>query len=42
MQYRHPEDNAGPHRLNVESVYLELGGDADPALVGWNKMDGES
>lgn len=42
LQYRHPEDNAGPHRLNVESAYLELGGDADPALVGWNKMDGES
>ncbi len=41
MSYRHPEDNAGPHRLNVESVYLELGGKADSTQVGWNRLDAE-
>lgn len=33
-----PEENAGPHRLNVESAYIELGGDADPARVGWAQL----
>ncbi|MBN1486824.1 MAG: MBL fold metallo-hydrolase [Anaerolineae bacterium] len=33
----HPEDNAGGHRLNVETVYLELGGEATPGHMGWNK-----
>lgn len=42
MHYRRPEDNVGPHRLNVESVYLELGGPADSTKVGWNKLDLES
>lgn len=37
MSFHHPEENAGPHRLNVESVYLELGGAADPAQVGWHR-----
>jgi glyoxylase-like metal-dependent hydrolase (beta-lactamase superfamily II) len=35
MIYRHPDDNQVSHRLNVESVYLELGGEADPTKVGW-------
>lgn len=35
MAFRNPEANAGPHRLNVESVYIELGGAADPDKVGW-------
>ncbi len=35
MTYRYPELNRGSHRLNVESVYLELGGEADPGRVGW-------
>lgn len=35
MAFRHPEQNAGPHKLNVESVYIELGGAADPDVVGW-------
>ncbi len=35
IRYRHPADNAEPHRLNVESVYVELGGEADPTQVGW-------
>ncbi len=33
---RYPEVDFD-HQLNVESVYLELGGRADPARVGWNK-----
>jgi glyoxylase-like metal-dependent hydrolase (beta-lactamase superfamily II) len=37
MVYRYPEENRGAHRLNVESIYLELGGEADPAAVGWNQ-----
>lgn len=36
MTFRHRAANEGPHRLNVESVYAELGGPADPARVGWN------
>ncbi len=35
MRFRHPDDNAGPHRLNVESVYAELGGDTEGNAVGW-------
>ena len=37
LPYRHPADNAGPHRWNVESAYLELGGPADPGRVGWSQ-----
>jgi glyoxylase-like metal-dependent hydrolase (beta-lactamase superfamily II) len=42
MRYRCPEENVGPHRLNVESVYVELGGAADPAEVGWGQLLGET
>lgn len=35
MRFREPEENAGPHRLNVESAYIELGGSADPQQIGW-------
>jgi glyoxylase-like metal-dependent hydrolase (beta-lactamase superfamily II) len=35
MTFKHPEANARPHKLNVESVYIELGGAADPDSVGW-------
>lgn len=37
MPFRRPEENAGSHRLNVESAYLEMGGKADPRKVGWNQ-----
>ena len=37
MTFRHPAENRGPHRLNVESAYLELGGEADPTEVGWKQ-----
>jgi hydroxyacylglutathione hydrolase len=36
MAYRNQEENALPHRRNVESVYAELGGEADPTQVGWS------
>ena len=42
MRYRYPDENAGPHRLNVETVYLELGGEADPTQVGWGKLASET
>lgn len=37
--FQHPslEENAEAHRLNIESVYLELGGKADPTKVGWQQ-----
>lgn len=37
LTFRHPEQNAAPHRANVEQAYLELGGSADPTQVGWAK-----
>lgn len=37
MHFRHPEENAGAHRLNVESAYFEMGGAADPRAVGWGR-----
>jgi glyoxylase-like metal-dependent hydrolase (beta-lactamase superfamily II) len=37
MQYRRCEENEGPHRLNVENVYIELGGEADATEVGWGQ-----
>jgi glyoxylase-like metal-dependent hydrolase (beta-lactamase superfamily II) len=37
MPYRRPDENAQPHRLNVESAYLALGGKADARRVGWGQ-----
>ena len=37
IAYRRPDINDEPHRRNVESAYIELGGDADPGSVGWNR-----
>ena len=37
MTYRNPENNIVEHRRNVESVYAELGGDANPDRVGWSR-----
>ncbi len=37
MPIRNPAENALPHRRNVESVYAELGGDAEAAEVGWSR-----
>jgi glyoxylase-like metal-dependent hydrolase (beta-lactamase superfamily II) len=33
------EENAGPHRANVESAFLELGGAGDPAHLGWHAQE---
>jgi glyoxylase-like metal-dependent hydrolase (beta-lactamase superfamily II) len=38
MRYRRREENAGPHRMNVESAYLELGGVGDAACIGWGAL----
>jgi glyoxylase-like metal-dependent hydrolase (beta-lactamase superfamily II) len=38
INFRHPEENQGPHQWNVEHVYLELGGQADQNKVGWNRL----
>ena len=38
MEYRRPAETEHVHRLNVESVFLELGGQADPRRVG-HKQD---
>lgn len=37
MVYRNRDENEIPHHRNVESVYAELGGDADPQRVGWSR-----
>lgn len=37
---RRPEENAGPHRLNVESVFVELGGVTEAPRVGWMREEG--
>jgi hypothetical protein len=38
MTYRCRETMAALHKLNVESAYLELGGEAGPATMGWNAL----
>jgi hypothetical protein len=40
IPYRKPQENEGPHRLNIESVFLELGGIADSSKVGWGQEFG--
>jgi hydroxyacylglutathione hydrolase len=37
MEIRHSDINGGSHVLNVESVYIELGGEGDPRKKGWTK-----
>lgn len=39
IHYHDPEENGGAHQLNVETVYLEFGGDADSSKVGWRKSE---
>ena len=39
IPYRHPAENAGPHRLNVESAFLELGGEGDRRTLGWGQYE---
>lgn len=37
ISLKNEAENRGAHRLNVESAFIELGGAADPALVGWHQ-----
>jgi hypothetical protein len=37
ISYRLKERMTFYHRLNVESAYLELGGQADPKQIGWDR-----
>jgi glyoxylase-like metal-dependent hydrolase (beta-lactamase superfamily II) len=37
VPYRNREYNEDSHRLNVESIYMELGGEGDPAKRGWSQ-----
>lgn len=36
---RRPDLNTEPHRLNVETVFAELGGEPSPGPVGWRKVE---
>ena len=38
MEFRQAESNARPHRLNVETAFLELGGASQPGHEGWNRL----
>ena len=38
MGFREAEFNARPHRLNVETAFLELGGAPEPGHEGWNRL----
>lgn len=40
LPFHHPEGNAEPHRLNVESVFVELGGAVETPPVGWQREEG--
>jgi glyoxylase-like metal-dependent hydrolase (beta-lactamase superfamily II) len=37
MRYRNREENEQPHRLNVETAYVELGGAVDADTVGYRR-----
>ena len=39
MVYRNQEENTKPHQRNVETIYLELGGEVDGGEVGWGQFD---
>jgi len=38
MSYSNRDQNEGPHRLNVETAFIELGGKAEPGHAGWNRF----
>jgi glyoxylase-like metal-dependent hydrolase (beta-lactamase superfamily II) len=38
LPFRHRDENAPYHRLNVESAFAALGGQVDAALVGWDRV----
>lgn len=37
ISFKHEAENRREHRLNVESALIELGGTANPDLVGWSQ-----
>ena len=37
-EFRQAESNARPHRLHVETAFLELGGAPEPGHEGWNRL----
>ncbi|MBN1921152.1 MAG: MBL fold metallo-hydrolase [Anaerolineae bacterium] len=39
IAFRQPQENAGPHRLNVESAFIELGGICESPVVGWMREE---
>ncbi|MEI8307752.1 MAG: MBL fold metallo-hydrolase [Chloroflexales bacterium] len=39
IRLKNDAENHGAHRLNVESVFLELGGVGDPTRLGWGQKD---
>jgi glyoxylase-like metal-dependent hydrolase (beta-lactamase superfamily II) len=41
LLFRDKGENRRPHRLNVESVFLELGGAGDPERIGWHQKHQE-
>jgi hydroxyacylglutathione hydrolase len=38
MSYPNREQDEGPHRLNVETAFTELGGASEPGHEGWNRL----
>jgi hydroxyacylglutathione hydrolase len=42
MHFRNPDENAGPHLLNIENGYIEFGGKTDQEEIGWKQLGLES
>ena len=42
MYYRNPDENTDSHLLNIEKVYVELGGVSDQKEIGWEQLRLES
>lgn len=38
MEFANPRENLRTHQLNVEHAFCELGGRADAASLGWNRL----
>ena len=41
MRFANPEENERPHWMNVESAWVELGGEAPDEPIGWRRLDVE-
>lgn len=41
MLLAYPEENERPHRMNTESAFLELGGEAGESRIGWDRLTTE-